>query len=417
MPSKEASMYQNRSSRCFSCPTCATALSTAFQESNQQYFFLCAHCRWDSLELGLVDDDPDALIMMAITRERQAVHEDMYQALHSHFTMLSGSLVDVKIAGVMSSNSGTTFGRSTSLQMLADSMKNIQREHRMKKFKLQRLAEMGGWKYDQALEKEQERTEWLMQQSREHQWPELKRQLAELQALGTVWDETSPKKTREMLEIFSQRCDMGPLLRAKRAWRCVESIKRGTAGILVKPQISPMSGDSSLPVSSSWFKKANLATHYVPIVTFQRLPYHTGNAGCYECILLIENPLDDAIRITFRPATFEADEGIFLNGQAVLQDSTPIIIGPYEDPNLADAFIDEKRTVDAYGNKNNEMLLQSTRNLIKIKFPLVVKPASSNFSISALFIMDTEKFDEDANEVIEKSRLSVPVVITAPIPQ
>lgn len=31
--------------------------------------------------------------------------------------------------------------------------------------------------------------------------------------------------------------------------------------------------------------------------------------------------------------------------------------------------------------------------------------------------MDTEKYDEDANEVIENSLLSVTVVITAPIPQ
>ncbi|KAG7388716.1 Dynactin subunit 4 [Phytophthora pseudosyringae] len=445
LPSKEASMYQNRSSRCFSCPTCETALSTAFHESRQRFFFLCAHCRWDSLELGLADDDPDALVMTAISRERQAAHEDVFQALHSHYSTLSSSAANGGAAAALSSSSGASFGRSSSLQLLADSMKELQREHQMKKFRLQRMAEMGGWKHDQALAKVQEKDEWLVEQRREHQWPELAKQFALLQPQGTSWGEDTPEKTRGVLEKLSRKSDMGevstlhqrllnpldqsrdadklfpsrPLLRVKRTWRCVESIERGTAGILVKPQISPMSGDSSLPVSASWFKKANLAAQYVPVVTFQRLPYRVDGTGSVECILLVENPLDDAIRITFRsvPPTSDADEEQSESGQVVLQDSTPIIVGPYEDPNLADAFIDDEPPFGANGDKRNAMLLQATRNLIKIKLPLAAHLATPTSTISARFIMDTEKFDEDANEAIDNSLLSVPVVITAPIPQ
>ncbi|POM65001.1 LOW QUALITY PROTEIN: Dynactin light chain p62 subunit [Phytophthora palmivora] len=279
-----------------------------------------------------------------------------------------------------------------------------------------------------------------MEQRREHQWPELTKQLTALQTQGTSWGEDTSEKTREALEKLSQKRDMGevstlhqrllnpldqsrdadklfpsrPLLRVKRTWRCVESIERGTAGILVKPQISPMSGDSSLPVSASWFKKANLAAQYVPIVTFQRLPYRNDGAGDVECVLLVENPLDDAIRVTFRsaPANLATE-----NGKVVLQDSIPIIIGPYEDPNLVDAFIDDEPPF-TNDDQHNTMLLQATRNLIKIKIPLTVDVTEVPTStISARFIMDTEKFDEDANEVIENSLLSVPVVITAPIPQ
>ncbi|ETL96188.1 hypothetical protein L917_06198 [Phytophthora nicotianae] len=443
LPSKEASMYQNRSSRCFSCPTCETVLSTVMHE--QRYFFLCAHCRWDSLDLGLVDDDQDALIMTAITRERQAAHEDVFQALHSHYATLTSSSANGGATPALSSSSGASFGRSSSLQLLADSMKELQREHQMKKFRLQRMAEMGGWKYDQALAKVQEKEQWLLQQRREHQWPELTKQLAALQTQGTSWGQDTPEKTREMLGKLSQKRDMGkvstlhqrllnsldqsrdveklfpsrPLLRVKRTWRCVGSIERGTAGILVKPQISPMSGDSSLPVSASWFKKANLAAQYVPVITFQRLPYRVDGTGSVECVLLVENPLDDAIRITFRvaPTTSEVDKNTLENGQVVLQDSTPIIVGPYEDPNLADAFIDDEPPFGLNGDEHNAMLIQATRNLIKIKLPLVSDPATPISTISARFVMDTEKFDEDANEVIENTLLSVPVVITAPIPQ
>ncbi|KAL4160116.1 hypothetical protein PRNP1_000687 [Phytophthora ramorum] len=437
LPSKEASMYQNRSSRCFSCPTCENALSTAFHESEQRFFFLCAHCRWESLSVGLADDDPDALVMTAITRERQAAHEDIFQALHSHYSTLSSSPANGGAAGVLSASSGVPFGRSSSLQLLADSMKELQREHQMKKFRLQRMAEMGGWKYDQALAKVEEKERWLMEQRREHQWPELSMQLSALSKQGTSYGEESPEKTREVLRKLSQKCDMGevstlhqrllnpldqareadqlfpsrPLLRVKRTWRCVESIERGTAGILVKPQISPMSGDSSLPVSASWFKKANLAAQYVPVVTFQRLPYRVGEGGGVECILLVENPLDDAIRITFH-STPTASEDSNENGHVDFQDLTPIIVGPYEDPNLADAFIDDEPPFGANGDEHNTMLLQATRNLIKIKLPLSVNAATTIpiSTLSARFIMDTEKFDEDANEVIENSLLSVPVV-------
>ncbi|KAF1783555.1 Regulator of chromosome condensation 1/beta-lactamase-inhibitor protein II [Phytophthora cactorum] len=337
LSSKEASMYQNRSSRCFSCPTCETTLSTAIHE--QRYFFLCAHCRWDSLELGLVDDDPDALIMTAITRERQAAHEDVFQTLHSHYTTFSSSSANRGTAAALSSSSGASFGRSSSLQLLADSMKELQREHQMKKFRLQRMAEMGGWKYDQALAKVQEKEKWLLQQRREHQWPELTKQLAK-RDMGEV--STAPTTTESVGSVpcadklFPSR----PLLRVKRTWRCVESIERGTAGILVKPQISPMSGDSSLPVSGLGSRKPTW-------------------------------PRNDAIRITFRsaPVTSEASEEVLENGQVVLQDLTPIIVGPYEDPNLADAFIDDEPPFGANGDEHNAMLLQATRNLIKIKLP------------------------------------------------
>ncbi|RLN55729.1 hypothetical protein BBJ28_00011712 [Nothophytophthora sp. Chile5] len=339
LPSKEASMYQNRSSRCFSCPTCENVLSTAFHDAQQCFFFLCAHCRWDSLALGLADDDPDALIMTAISRERQSAHEDIFQALHSHYSTAPSS----GNTAFSVSASGASFGRSNSLQSLADSMKELQREHQMKKFRLQRMTEMGGWKYDQALTKVQEKEQWLLDQRREHQWPELAKQLKALPSEGTSWSSDTAVKSREMLEKLSQQRDMGeistlhqrllnpldqprdaallfpsrPLLRVKRTWRCVESIERGSAGILVKPQISPMSGDSSLPVSASWFKKANLAVHYLPIVTFQRLPYRVEDTERLECVLLVENPLDDVIRITFRadPAVSADDQEAAENGQ------------------------------------------------------------------------------------------------------
>lgn len=329
LPSKEASLYQNRSSRCFSCPTCASVLATAFHEAKRRYFFLCAHCRWDSLELGLEDEDPDTLVMSAIVREREAAQEDVFHTLLSHYS--SAPARPVKVHGV---------SQGVGLLSIADSMKELQREQQMKKFRLHRMAEMGGWRYEQLQDKMYEREQWLLDQRRESEWPQLAAQLAALPA-PCVSNQDAP----ELLMRFAQLGDMGevstlqqrllhpleqpreaskvflsrPPLRAKRTWRCIESIEKGSAGILVKPQISPMSGDSSLPVSTSWFKKANLAVHYLPIVTFQHLPRRSQGSDAIEVVLFVENPLDDPIRLVLREWSGDAgqDDGFEENSQVL----------------------------------------------------------------------------------------------------
>lgn len=319
LPSKEASMYQNRSSRCFSCVTCGSTLSTAFHEAHQRYFFLCAHCRWDSLGLGLAEEDPDMLVMSAIARERESAQEDVFNALLSHY---SSAAADAAAASVKARFGG----RTGSLQTLVDSMKELQREQQMKKFRLNRTAEMGGWRFEQAQARVQEREQWLVDQRQESEHPLLVAQLSKLPP-------PSDNSEQKLLVALAQQRDMGkisslpqrllnpldqprdaaqlflsrPPLRAKRTWRCIESIERGSAGILVKPQISPMSGDSSLPVASSWFKKANLAVHYLPIVTFQRLPWRSQGSELLQSILLVENPLDDPVRLTVLAPQAAAD--------------------------------------------------------------------------------------------------------------
>ena len=80
--------------------------------------------------------------------------------------------------------------------MLQKLTKELQREHQMKKFRLQRMAEMGGWKYDQAPVNEREKKQWLLEQRREHQWPELTKELAALQTRHTGKDSLNIRKSR-----------------------------------------------------------------------------------------------------------------------------------------------------------------------------------------------------------------------------
>ncbi|TYZ60856.1 hypothetical protein PybrP1_011448 [[Pythium] brassicae (nom. inval.)] len=432
MPSKEASTYQNRSSRCFSCVDCGNALSTAFHETLRKYFFVCAHCRWDSLALGLVDDDPDTLVMSAVARERESAQEDAFHALLSFHSAAAAAATPARSSRTGGSSfslattplvGGASRGRALSLQSLADSMKELQRDQQMKKFRLQRIAEMGGWKYEQAIEKVAQQELWLAEQRKEHQWPELKRQLEHLplhrsghdggaaarDVLATLARQsrmsevstlqqrlTNPlEQSRDVARLFPAR----PPLRVKRAWRCVESIERGSAGILVKPQISPMSGDSSLPVPASWFKKANLAVHYMPIVTLQALPTRANGSRGFECVLLVENPLDEAIRLVCRGASNASETEVGsggVNAKVLIDDVTPIVIGAYEDPNIADAFPSDTGAPQSEDVARNAMLVASTRNLAKIKLHL-----------------EMERLDETLEQAIENSALSFPVEVIA----
>lgn len=51
----------------------------------------------------------------------------------------------------------------------------------------------------------------------------------------------------------------------------------------------------------------------------------------------------------------------------IIDDFTPIVIGPYEDPNIAEAFVNDPSVSDATSSDRNAMLMSSTRNLAKIK--------------------------------------------------
>lgn len=334
LSSKEAGQDQNRSNRCFSCPSCNCVLSTAFHEDKQRYFFFCGHCRWDSLELGLAEEDQDMLVMSAIARERESPHEDVFHMLLSHHSAMGAGAIGAGSAR------GRLSGLPGSLLSLQGSIKDLQREQQMKKSKLQRLTEMGGWRAEQTQKMLQEREQWIIDQRCESQWPSLQAQLA---ALPSGHAEGGADQSREQLTNLATQREMSgvsslpqrllnmleqpreasqvflsrPPLRVKRTWRCVESIEKGSPGILVKPQMNPMSGDSSMPMASSWFKKAHLAVHYLPIVTFQRLPWRVGDSDAVHCVLLVENPLDDPIRIVFHPSNADggSSDAFSENGQ------------------------------------------------------------------------------------------------------
>jgi hypothetical protein len=103
------------------------------------------------------------------------------------------------------------------------------------------------------------------------------------------------------------------LLLTKRSLRCRVCVDAGRPGILVKPQINPLTGDSSMLAKSSWWKKATFASSHLPSLRLVQgaTPgtLATGAGGSKSLILLLTNPSDCEVRIVLERATGDAGAG------------------------------------------------------------------------------------------------------------
>ena len=85
-------------------------------------------------------------------------------------------------------------------------------------------------------------------------------------------------------------------LRARSIRRCLAEIEAGKPGILVKPKVNPLEGDSSLRYGhGQWWKKDSSAIHSVPKV--QICSYGKDNDIMYAILLKIKNPTLGIIRL------------------------------------------------------------------------------------------------------------------------
>jgi hypothetical protein len=76
-------------------------------------------------------------------------------------------------------------------------------------------------------------------------------------------------------------------------------LAEGRPGILVKPKLNPLEGDTSLRSGhGQWWKKDSTATHVVPLVTIvKRVNGHF--------LLKVSNPTMGMVRLRFGPSTLE----------------------------------------------------------------------------------------------------------------
>jgi dynactin-4 len=120
-----------------------------------------------------------------------------------------------------------------------------------------------------------------------------------LQSLNTF---TAPTSRSELLPL--------PIpLRPRKSRRCRAELAEGRPGILVKPKLNPLEGDSSLRTGhGQWWKKDSSAIHVLPrlrVVKHQQ----TASGDVHSFLLKVTNPTLGLIRMRFSPSQYDGEAG------------------------------------------------------------------------------------------------------------
>jgi hypothetical protein len=100
---------------------------------------------------------------------------------------------------------------------------------------------------------------------------------ATLQTVSTTTLLLQPLASCHALPTLASELLPLPLpLRARTSRRCLAELRQGRSGILVKPKLNPLEGDSSLKSGhGQWWKKDSSAIHVIPKLTiFKQSPRH-----------------------------------------------------------------------------------------------------------------------------------------------
>lgn len=114
----------------------------------------------------------------------------------------------------------------------------------------------------------------------------------------------SPQQTAAQMVVTNKstnlRSDLLPLpvpFRSRVSRRCLAELAAGKTGILIKPKLNPLEGDSSIKFGQGqWWKKDSNAVHVVPRVQLFR---HGSNPGknSFVALLKVRNPTLGMIRL------------------------------------------------------------------------------------------------------------------------
>jgi len=260
LPSSEAMTYLNRSTRFFECSRCCNVLSIRatsgaavskyfengtpnVEDNTVLYYFCCGHCRWDSLSCGLFGHSPEDLIKVGHEKETNARESEsrLVSQLVSHFQGMDkvGIPEDVDV------------------------------DEKMNKL----------WRWQDA---EDEYTKV----SSIHTSPMVLETSNDIQeTFHQLEQENCESQTGiEKALVLPDRLS----LRTKRSIRCRQCMASGLPNILVKPQINPLKGDSSMRTNiGAWFKKKSLAYDYLPRIVAH---YHPSDDKILQ--LVVTNPRD-----------------------------------------------------------------------------------------------------------------------------
>ncbi len=306
---------QKDSGGCKDCPLCFSPVSISidrqsFDDTHLVCHYICGHCSWSSKDCG-VTVSADKLLEYS---NNDNMDED--EAEKQRMAAIPEITKELENCFQQKVSEGNQKGYALFQSIGEMWAKREQDEERRKRMMIGSTIINDN--------KKKERSAWSLG-ALEDSLAEKKRDLESLYLgaeKGVDATESSPSgndeiQTKNQLlptsqQVAAQMCltvtapryqkDLLPLpvhYRSKVSRRCRAEQSAGRTGILVKPKLNPLEGDTSLRAGhGQWFKKDSSAIHVVPRVQLCR--YGTDpTSGKVAVLLKVKNPTLNMIRLRF----------------------------------------------------------------------------------------------------------------------
>uniref|UniRef100_A0A7S0G9X7 Dynactin subunit 4 n=1 Tax=Proboscia inermis TaxID=420281 RepID=A0A7S0G9X7_9STRA len=270
---------------CKQCPVCSCPLTLGIEESSKTKenfvcVFKCGYCRWTSEECGVASKidflkSADAKVAIEAATEK---------------LILKSKMRSEKKAVQL--NSKDEISRDLFFQKLVDGWGDLAQEHERRR--------RHGNTYKMPSEKNSKPLHVLSNFVLLEKTEVPKKDFLSVPSS----DELIAQGVRQ-LSSLNKIEDLVPLsipLQARKSRRCRHELASGRPGILVKPKVNPVEGDSSLRSGhGQWWKKDSSAIHVVPRVKLLQFG-KTGNHKKFQTALLlkVENPTLSQVNIRFK---------------------------------------------------------------------------------------------------------------------
>ncbi len=307
---------------CVSCPECRSALTVSVLDtdffgnfendgsSSHQHLcvYKCGYCHWDSTECGVfqsfnvLDDVGTAESIKIATKLLQEKLTDKLQTREEtkHFEALEAAWLE-------KSNQAELAKRRASM------LSHGKSSHIANDFHAEEKKTCGKWDVESLEESIRQRREKLTEQVASSVSVEGANMnmsflrigddvnLEEIKPTeGKIINQSTEQQAWQQI-ISTSAAPQSPLpipiaLRARAVRRCHNEVESGRPGILVKPKVNPLEGDTSLRYGhGQWFKKDSSAIHSIPRVQIKSQRYNSST-NQYALLLKVKNPTLGPIR-------------------------------------------------------------------------------------------------------------------------
>eukprot|EP00979_Chaetoceros_neogracilis_P004109 scaffold715_cov217-Chaetoceros_neogracile.AAC.5 len=174
-------------------------------------------------------------------------------------------------------------------------------------------------------------------------------------------------RTKTLDQLSVTHLPVPVALRVRAVRRCLKELDAGRPGILIKPKVNPLEGDTSLRYGhGQWWKKDSSAIHSIPRVQIKAEKYNSSS-NQYAILLHIKNP-------TLGPVTLRLCRTFDENAE--FDDSSEVILDPMTLQKATVNIIKETQQFD-----ERVAMKQVTLEAVEDSFLDIGKGAANSFSV------------------------------------